>query len=146
CFCLSLLVLALPLVARAQGKPYLVEDLNATLSPAGSNPTEVTRFKGFLFFIAMPFSENELWRTDGTAAGTFRIKRLGVAGSNNAMSLAALDGSTLVFTASDMATGREIWRSDGTAAGTVRIGDLNPGPADSVEGRFTVMNGIAYYV
>src|SRR5262245_12758726 len=146
---LLLLLLALLLgvtsLARAQGQPYLVEDINPTTTNAGSSPIELTKFGPYFYFAAAPFSENEIWRTDGTSAGTVLVKHLGVAGANNAMSLAAVNSTVFVFSASDSA-GREPWRSDGTAAGTFRLGDFNPGAADSVQGRFVVAGGLAFYV
>src|SRR5262245_11635084 len=143
---LGMLVLASS--ARAQnGTPYLLKDINAQLTPAGSSPAEITRMGNLLYFVAVPFSENELWKSDGTTAGTIQVKNLGVAGAGNATSLVALNNNTLLFTASDSTTGRELWKSDGTAAGTARIGDFNPGPSDSVTGRFTVVSGgVAFYV
>ncbi|HKC49172.1 MAG TPA: hypothetical protein VKF60_00155, partial [Myxococcota bacterium] len=129
---LGLCLLASAPLARAQGQPYLVKDIDAAVTAAGSAPTALARVGNSLYFAAAPFAENELWKTDGSSAGTLLVKRLGVAGAQNAGALAALNATTFVFAASDSA-GREPWRSDGTSAGTVRVGDFNPGGADSVQ-------------
>src|SRR3712207_3553334 len=64
----------------------------------------------------------ELWRTDGTEAGTFRILDIlaGASGSNPSEFVALGDGRAL-FRAADAAAGNELWVTDGTAAGTFRL-------------------------
>jgi ELWxxDGT repeat protein len=71
---------------------------------------------------------SELWRTDGTPAGTTIVSDI-LAGvmSSGPSGLVALNGRVL-FTADDGTSGRELWRSDGTPVGTVRVSDLVPGP------------------
>ncbi len=52
----------------------------------GSNPDFLTNFNGTLFFSASDgINGNELWKTDGTAAGTVLVKdiRPGGGGSNS---------------------------------------------------------------
>ncbi len=69
----------------------------------------------------------ELWKSDGTAAGTVLVKdiRPGIFNSNP-LSLTNVNG-TLFFAANDGVTGFELWKSDGTAAGTVMVKELTPG-------------------
>jgi ELWxxDGT repeat protein len=71
----------------------------------------------------------ELWRTDGTPAGTTLVSDIlpGLLPSNP-LSLVELGGA-LLMTATDGASGRELWRSDGTPAGTARVADIAPGPS-----------------
>lgn len=85
---------------------------------------------GLLLFAAAETgsADGELWRSDGTQAGTFRVKDLvpGAAGSSPESFVAF--GDELVFEA-DSASGsgqRALWRSDGTELGTTEI----PTPAD----------------
>jgi ELWxxDGT repeat protein len=68
--------------------------------------------------------ETALWRTDGTAPGTFRVKSGGVSCGMDS-GLTAYQGQ-LYFSVS-AADHQEIWRSDGTEAGTVKAFDLPPG-------------------
>jgi ELWxxDGT repeat protein len=61
-------------------------------------------------------SQNALWRTDGTAAGTAQFLVL-PAGAPGLLTVA---GTRLYFLAND-AEGPELWTSDGTVAGTRRL-------------------------
>jgi ELWxxDGT repeat protein len=74
----------------------------------------------------------ELWKTDGTEAGTQRVVDI-VPGpqSSSPRGLKAY-GSRLVFSANDGVHGEEPWITDGTAAGTHLVKDIVPGPESSV--------------
>lgn len=74
----------------------------------------------------------ELWTTDGTAAGTALLKDVnpGAAGSN-IRNMIDVNG-TLYFGADDGVHGRELWKSDGTEVGTVLVKDINPGLAQGL--------------
>ena len=69
----------------------------------------------------------ELWRSDGTVAGTRLLADLhpGRAGSEP-RDFTVFQGR-LWFTADDGVHGREIWSTDGTAAGTRLLSDICPG-------------------
>ncbi|HEX8435936.1 Ig-like domain-containing protein [Archangium sp.] len=90
--------------------------------------TALTGAEHLVYLVAYT-AENgtELWRSDGTAAGTFLVRDIapGVA-SSNPSGLTSVGGEVIVFTASDGVNGNRFWRSDGTAAGTFMI---EPGPA-----------------
>ena len=86
--------------------------------PAGGPVHQLTAVGNRLYFAAWDAAAgDELWTSDGTAAGTKRLKDLnpGTAGASPANFAAA--GGKLVFTADDGA-GRKLWASDGTADGT----------------------------
>ena len=68
-----------------------------------------------------------LWRTDGTAAGTFRLAPM-----FNFVDAEAANGNVF-FAAKTYETGRELWVSDGTVANTHLVKDINPGSADGLE-------------
>ena len=70
-----------------------------------------------LYFPVRNRDARELWRSDGTPAGTIKVLEL----ASVTRHMASL-GSELYFTASD-GTGDHAWRSDGTAAGTRRLTD-----------------------
>ena len=101
------------------GDVVLVEDIVA--GSGGSNPSALTVANNLLFFRASDATDGtELWRSDGTAAGTFRLKDIKPGDlTSNPRSLTAADGK-LYFIADD-ATGAALWASDGTEAGTVRV-------------------------
>ena len=92
-------------------------------------PSYLTNVNGTLFFAADDGTHGgELWKSDGTAAGT-------VAGQGHQpgqrqlrlpYNLTNVNG-TLFFAADDGTHGSELWKSDGTAAGTVLVKDINPG-------------------
>jgi ELWxxDGT repeat protein len=77
----------------------------------------------------------ELWKSDGTAAGTTLVRDIRPGGSAYPSEFTSVNG-TLFFTADDGTNGRQLWRSDGTAAGTLRLSAfaLAPGNLASVNG------------
>ena len=119
---------------------FVVQDI----MPVGNaTPHDLTVFNGALYFAAtgnfpvnVPVGE-ELWKSDGTAAGTVLVKDIlgGPLGSQPG-SLTVLN-NRLVFYASDMIatvgvnnvpSNRELWGSGGTAITTLLIRDLTSGP------------------
>jgi ELWxxDGT repeat protein len=109
------------------------------IAPAGqtltgaSSPSILANVNGTLFFTANDGTSGlELWKSDGTAAGTVLVKDInpGSAGSTPEQ-LVAVD-NTLFFTATTPANGRELWKSDGTAAGTVLVKEFVSG-AQSID-------------
>ena len=119
--------------------------------PYSSSPNFLTDVDGTLFFIANDGpTGNELWRSDGTAAGTVLVKDIypGPEGSRSVF-LTDVDG-TLAFRSDDGIHGDELWRSDGTEAGTVLVEDIWPGtigpnPAGSAPGNLTDVNGTLFF-
>jgi ELWxxDGT repeat protein len=106
----------------------LVKDINAIsseTSPRGNSyPKYFTNVNGTLFFSANDgVHGQELWRSDGTVAGTTLVKDLRGAKGSYPKRLENVDG-VLYFTANDGQHGRELWRSDGTHAGTRLIKDI----------------------
>ncbi len=59
-----------------------------------------------------------LWRTDGTPAGTRRIKQIVEEGVYSDHNIHGVIGNTLVFSFSSDNVDRQLWVSDGTARGT----------------------------
>lgn len=109
----------------------------------------------FYFTSSDPTHGIELWRSDGTAAGTFMVKDINAGSADSRpQGLGVMDG-ICYFSARTDDNGREIWKSDGTEAGTTMLQDLNPGAADGVispeiienlENRWaTIYNGRYYF-
>jgi ELWxxDGT repeat protein len=100
----------------------------------GSSPHNLTAYGGGVYFTAADAANNnELWRSDGTAAGTVLVKDIAAGATRqSAPQQFTVAAGLLYFTADDPgASGRELWRTDGTAAGTVLVKDIRPGAASS---------------
>jgi ELWxxDGT repeat protein len=78
-----------------------------------------------LFFVGIGADGRELWKTDGTAAGTQQVADINATGDSDPTNFVVADG-VLFFSADDGVNGRELWRSDGTEAGTRLVHDINP--------------------
>jgi len=103
----------------------MVRDIN--FDSSGSSIANAVEVGGLLYFAANDGSHgSELWRSDGTAAGTYMLKDIksGSAGSSPAY-LTNVNGM-LFFVADDGIHDAELWKSDGTEAGTVLVKDINP--------------------
>ncbi|MGE3171027.1 MAG: ELWxxDGT repeat protein [Planctomycetota bacterium] len=74
---------------------------------------------------------NELWRTDGTTAGTQLLLDLNTVAAGSSPTNLLGWRQRLYFAADDGIHGRELWTSDGTTAGTQLLVDLAPGAASS---------------
>jgi ELWxxDGT repeat protein len=98
-----------------------------------------------LFFTARDETyETELWKSDGTSAGTVVVKDiLPGAGSSYPGYLTAI-GNTLYFSAYD-GLERELWRSDGTANGTFLVKDINSGSGSSSPGELKAIGNTLYF-
>ena len=80
-------------------------------------------FNGELFFNASDAANGrEIWKSDGTAAGTEMVKDIWPGpNSGGARELTVVNGE-LFFSAFDPnVNGDELWKSDGTTAGTVLV-------------------------
>ena len=107
----------------------LLKDVNQLPSPLGSSPTEIVEVGATTYFVAKTRAYGrELWKTDGTEAGTMLVKdiRPGALDSD-LVALTNLNGS-LYFRADDGVHGAELWKSDGTEAGTVLVREFRAGP------------------
>jgi ELWxxDGT repeat protein len=127
----------------------LVKDIFPGTSSAFTDafPGRVVRAGGTHFVAALaPGSGRELWKTDGTAAGTLLVKDIRPGSVNSDPRWLVDFAGALYFAADDGALGRELWRSDGTAAGTLLVADLAPGAAASSPEQLTPLGGALYFV
>src|SRR5436853_4546420 len=117
----------------------------ATASPLGSEPQHLTNVAGRMFFSADDGANGrELWRSDGTPAGTAMVKDIAPgAASSTPRALTPVAG-VLFFTANDGVDGYELWRSDGTADGTRMVRDIKKGPAGSLPRDIVNVRGHAF--
>lgn len=130
----------------------LLMDINVTAAGASSDPESlVPSTNNFVFFSADDgIHGRELWRTNGTLAGTGLCKDIaaGAAGSNPARLTAAqfvvnlAPTPVLAFTAdSDGANGSELWTSRGALDGSDTAQLFDPGAAGSPE-NLTAVRGL----
>src|SRR5262245_46263651 len=121
----------------ATGPAHVLKDINpAPTGYRGSFPQKFHRLGTIALFQAWtPQTGDELWRTDGTEAGTALVKDI-CPGSRGAFDYPALveprplfveAGGALFFFANDGVHGFELWRSDGTESGTRMVKDIAPG-------------------
>lgn len=125
--------------------PVMLGDLRA--GALGSNPLQFVSTLNATFFVADDgISGPELWRTDGTQAGTALVKDIRPGSPGSAPSSLVASGSLLYFAANDGTSGTELWRSDGTAAGTYRVKDIQPGANSSSPSALTNVNGTIFFL
>lgn len=90
--------------------------------------TGILVMNNVMYFTASPPQSNgnniELWRSDGTVAGTYIVKDINPSYGSNPNNLTALN-NTLYFDADDGTHGHELWKSDGTATGTSLVYDIS---------------------
>ncbi len=84
----------------------------------------------------------ELWISDGTAAGTVLVKdsnpgKGAGAGIYWTKGQSSIGSRWFYFDSYNPTTGFEPWRTDGTAAGTTRVADIHPGSGSSSVNQFS---------
>jgi ELWxxDGT repeat protein len=126
------------------GGTVLVVDLNPQWSPPSipylpypSYPSRFVAFAGQALFAALPTGAAlpQLWRTDGTVAGTARVAEL----EYDPAELTPLS-RRVVFVA-----GRELWATDGTTAGTGEIATVPDGPGPGPHGLTRLGEEVFYF-
>ncbi len=118
--------------ARAASVPVLIKDINTTIKNnsnirnlAAGGPTGIK-----LYFTAFDLAHgNELWKSDGTGAGTVMVKDIkpGTGSSYHDPDYLTYWNGFVYFEAYDPGGYWSLWKSDGTAAGTVEVSaDVDP--------------------
>jgi ELWxxDGT repeat protein len=96
--------------------------------PDSSSPEKIVSAGPNTYFLTNTgFTARDLWKTDGTAAGTVRLKEFTYPSWPVEPNYFTAVGDTLYFVAYDDVHGHELWKSDGTPSGTVMVKDLWPG-------------------
>lgn len=126
----------------------LVKDIAPGIGSSflSGNQAQISVHNNIVYFRANEGTNgHELWRSDGTSAGTYMVKDInpGSAGSN-ASQLIEYNGGYYFF-AFDATSGFELWKTDGTNAGTLMVKDINPGTASSIVSQMVVFNGKLYF-
>lgn len=99
-----------------------------------------------LFFNAItPAGGEELWRSDGTEAGTFQVKDINPGPTGSFPNIQENLGNKIIFVASNGTQEKEPWISDGTEAGTFMLKDIAPGPLSSSPDNFIVFKNKIFF-
>ncbi|MCB0450633.1 MAG: T9SS type A sorting domain-containing protein [Confluentibacter sp.] len=96
---------------------------------------------------------NELWRSDGTAAGTFLLKKfdptisypLNLGSDITEYCNNSILGNEMFFAGFTTANGYELWKSDGTVSGTVMVKDMTAGAGSTPMDGFTRLGNEVYF-
>ena len=133
---------------------YLVRDLvpGQTGGLTAFDSPRRAMLNGTLYFTATDeMHGSELWRSDGTKAGTYLVRDIHdnpPSANSGPSSLLAFNG-LLYFGATHLKYGVELWQSDGTEEGTQLAADLAPGQGAvgprSSSPRFLTLLGERFY-
>jgi ELWxxDGT repeat protein len=128
----------------------IVEDIvngNVTSAPFLLTPST----NGILYFavetapMAAPLGV-ELWRSDGSEAGTFRLKSFERSVSWRTGHNLEVVNNVLFFSALSEDDGHMLWKSDGTELGTVIVLDVYPTSTEDVPWEFKAVDGTLFFV
>jgi ELWxxDGT repeat protein len=142
---LASLVLAAP---SHTPTPRLVKDLDTGIARNRGLIDEPGAAAGdVLYFTASdPAHGLELWRSDGSTGGTYRLTDVCAGPCDSRPSKLTVSGGQIFFTADDGFSGPELWVSDGTPGSERRVRDLCPGPCGSLLDNLTGASGDIFFL
>jgi ELWxxDGT repeat protein len=139
-------ILFLPL-SNLWAQPVLLNPLNTISSHSISS--EETLVNNGLYYVTARDNEHgyEVWRSDGTEAGTYMLKDINPDQSsyNSPFGFIAV-GNQVFFMADDSIHGYELWVTDGSTAGTKLVLDILPGVQGSGISKFAVLHDKLYFI
>jgi trimeric autotransporter adhesin len=143
-------ILALIFVGAAIAQPpALVKDANTTHTGGTFQwpwSTEFVEMGGVSYFsVTDGIHGTELWRSDGTDAGTRLVRDVCPGACASAPRYLIAMGAHLYFAADDGEHGLELWKTDGTAGGTLLVKDAVPGLEGSNPAIPMELNGVLFY-
>ena len=100
----------------------------------------MTAFENELYFVANAGNGEQIWKSDGTAAGTVQVTAINP-GAATAFDDLVVQGSTLYFFGDDAIHGPALWKSDGTAGGTSMIAATGTAIGGGGVGELTAAGG-----
>jgi len=128
----------------AAENPTIIENLNA--GAANSNPRFFIKLGNITIFKGTDATNGtEIWRTDGTEAGTYLIKDINPGTDSSNMFEPVVMGNYVYFRAQGENFNEELWRTDGTESGTTLVKDIKP-TGSSGPYNLTVFNNKLYFV
>lgn len=138
---------------RANGRLWKTDgSLQRTVpihSQAGDGPLspgELTALDGTLYFRAFDGLHGmELWRSDGTPSGTFRVRDLHPGLSDSNPREFTVLGRRMYFISSLGASRYALFRSDGTETGTVLVKTINSGLRGTPPSKLVTVEDALYF-
>ncbi|MBM4059942.1 MAG: hypothetical protein FJ265_02450 [Planctomycetes bacterium] len=138
-------LVALSLLAFALPAQTLVRDLAPANSQRSSNPSNIVDLNGVAIFAATTAHGAELWRSDGTIAGTTMLKDINPGFQGSVPSKLTVAGGYVFFTATLPGLGQELWRTDGTPAGTILLRDIYVGVGGGAPNELVALGNHVYF-
>lgn len=138
-------------IKKATGNYNLVKDINTMASSYPKNWTfnftpSFAVLNDVLYYSADDGIHGiELWRSDGTAAGTYMVKDIYPGETSGDAQYITVYKNKLYFMAYDSIAGYELYKSDGTDAGTKLVKDIIPGLFGSQPRHFTIVNNLLFF-
>jgi ELWxxDGT repeat protein len=127
--------------------PVHAQELISNAVTQGKSPAALFKVNSTLFFTATDATHGrELWKTDGSEAGTELVKDIFQGSAGAAPANFVHVNGTLFFAAEDGTHGRELWKSNGTAEGTGLVKDIAPGAGSFGLSQFTQVNGRLFFL
>jgi len=119
-----------------------------TCTDSDSWPRDLIVHQNTLYFTADDgVHGRELWRSDGTTAGTRMFADIGLDEDSKAFTSFTTINNHLLFSGYDATHGRELWITDGSKKGTFLLADLKSGAEGSLPLIFFAakLNGTLYF-
>ena len=105
-----------------------------------SSLRNLTEVNGLLYFTFETEPHEELWKSDGTAAGTSRVKTF-----TTVQNLVNVNGTLFFSAGDDVVSYQRLWKSDGTVAGTVLVKDISAGAGNPYFVKLFNANGTLFF-
>jgi ELWxxDGT repeat protein len=107
----------------------VLKDINQAADPnrSGIDAYSITPLNGVVLFNGRSGAGQELWKSDGTEAGTILVKDINPGSSSSSPSSLVDVNGIVYFLANNGTEGTELWKSDGTEAGTLLVKDIQTG-------------------
>jgi len=122
---------AAPVPGNAASGVYVVKNIN---THGSSESAAFVVIRGHVYFRADDgVHGSELWRSDGSEAGTTLVADLSPGSSSSAPSSFTSFAGRVFFAASSPATGREVWFTNERHDGARLLKDINPGANDGID-------------
>ncbi len=123
---------------------FLIKNLSIN-GPGVNSSYYLTAIGNTVYFFIRGSSAPQLWKTNGTVAGTVLLKDFIFLGQQP--NLATKANGLFYFSIYTYNSGTELWRSNGTDTGTFMLKDITPANFDDYEGPYqlTAFNNKLYF-